>query len=267
MTASEGLKRAKNRIIAVSNQKGGVGKTTTATSLASALSLLKKKVLLVDCDAQANATSTLGIKSNKLLKTIYHSIIGNCSANECIIPSSIEGLMIMPSSRDLAGLEVELASIEKKEQYLKNCLKDIDHFDYIILDCPPSLGIITINALVASNSVIIPLQCEYLALEGLSYLIQTIRFVKQTYNPNLHIEGILLTMFDQRIKLSFQIATDVRNHFKDIIYRTTIPKNIRLSESPSFGKPIFLYDPKSSGAEAYMAFAQEFLKRNEAKNG
>ncbi len=251
----------KTKIICVANQKGGVGKTTTAVNLAAGLSLFKKSVLLVDCDAQGNATSGLGISLKGLGKHLYHAILGSVSLKDVIQPTPMANLFIIPSNTDLVGIEVDLAGFKDREGVLKRLLSPLNSFDYILLDSPPSLGLMTLNALTASNSVIIPMQCEYYALEGLSQLVQTVRLVKHNFNPRLHIEGLLLTMYDYRIRLAFQVAQEIRTHFRDLVYRTTIPRNIRLSESPSHGKPIFAYDPRSKGAESYMALANEFLSR------
>ncbi|HID97447.1 MAG TPA: ParA family protein [Thermodesulfobacteriaceae bacterium] len=255
----------KSRIISVANQKGGVGKTTTAVNMAAALAILKKKVLLIDCDSQGNATSGLGVEPQAFEKHLYHVLSGSADHEDVTRPTPISGLDLIPSNTDLVGIEIELAGREDREKILKDFLKPLDSYDYMILDCPPSLGLMTINALTASNSVIIPMQCEYYALEGLSQLVQTIRLVKHSFNPRLHIEGLLLTMYDYRTKLTYQVARDVRTHFRDLVYRTTIPRNIRLSESPSHGKPIFLYDPRSKGAESYLALAREFLNCQRSK--
>ena len=255
----------KTKIVSVANQKGGVGKTTTAVNLAAGLTLLKQKVLLIDCDYQANATSGLGINPKKVKRHLANIIIDNTPPEEVITETTLSGLHIIPSSVDLVGAEKELYNNPSKEACLKNALIKINDYDFIIIDCPPSLGLLTLNALVASNSVIIPMQCEYYALEGLSQLIQTIRFAKHNFNPKLHIEGLLLTMYDHRIRLAYQVAREVRTHFRELVYRTTIPRNVRLGESPSYGKPIFLYDPKSKGAESYLALAREFLTRQRRK--
>ncbi len=254
-----------SKIICIANQKGGVGKTTTAVNLAAALSMLGNRVLLVDCDAQGNASSGTGILTQELSSHLYHALLGEKTPQEVIYPTPFNSLDVLPSNRDLVGIEMEIAGADAREKILKNTLGKIEGYDYFILDCPPSLGLMTINAFTAADSVIIPLQCEYYALEGLSQLVQTIRLVKHNFNPQLHIEGLLLTMYDSRMRLTFQVAREVRTHFRDIVYRTTIPRNVRLSESPSHGKPIFAYDPRSKGAEAYLALAREFLSRQRKK--
>ncbi len=238
-----------------------MGKTTTAVNLAAALSTMGKRVLLVDCDAQGNASSGTGIDTQSLAAHLYHLLIGEATPPDVICSTRFNSLDVIPSNRDLVGIEMEIAGRDKREEVLKDAMKAMPEYDFYILDCPPSLGLITINALTAATSVIIPLQCEYYALEGLSQLVQTIRLVKHNFNPQLHIEGLLLTMYDARMRLTFQVAREVRTHFRDIVYRTTIPRNVRLSESPSHGKPIFAYDPRSKGAEAYLALAREFLSR------
>jgi len=242
-----------------------VGKTTTAINLASGLAILNQKVLLVDCDAQANATSGVGATPKGPDETIYQVMLGGIGIEDAIVPTVQQNLSVVPSHTDLVGIDLELASMDEREIVLKALLKTLSGFDFVIMDCPPSLGLMTVNALTAADSVIIPLQCEYYALEGLSQLVHTIRLVKQRLNPKLHIEGLILTMYDHRTRLGYQVAREVRVHFRDLVYRTTIPRNIRLSESPSHGKPIFLYDPTSKGAESYLAFAREFLKRNRRK--
>ena len=254
------------KVIAVTNQKGGVGKTTTAINLAAALALDGRKVLLVDCDAQGNATSGVGLKGkNAPGRTIYEAITNlDADVHEFILPTSVERLSIIPATRDLSGAEIELISVEGRERRLKNLLAQLrDEFDFIIIDSPPSLGLLTLNALVAADRVLIPLHCEYFALEGLADLVATMRRVRASLNPSLDIEGVLLTMNDERTNLGQQVSRDVREFFKDKVYRTVIPRNVRLAEAPSHGLPAVTYDARSRGAEAYFAFAREVLQRNE----
>ena len=254
------------KVIAVTNQKGGVGKTTTAINLAAALALDGRKVLLVDCDAQGNATSGLGQKGkNAPGRTIYEAITNpDVDIHEFILPTTVERLSIIPATRDLSGAEIELISVEDRERRLKNLLAQLrDEFDFIIIDSPPSLGLLTLNALVAADRVLIPLHCEYFALEGLADLVATMRRVRASLNPSLDIEGVLLTMNDERTNLGQQVSRDVREFFKDKVYRTVIPRNVRLAEAPSHGLPAVTYDARSRGAEAYFAFAKEVLERNE----
>ena len=254
------------KVIAVTNQKGGVGKTTTAINLAAALALDGRKVLLVDCDAQGNATSGLGQKGkNAPGRTIYEAITGtDADLHEFVLPTTVDRLSIIPATRDLSGAEIELISVEGRECRLKNLLAQLrDEFDFIIIDSPPSLGLLTLNALVAADRVLIPLHCEYFALEGLADLVATMRRVRVSLNPSLDIEGVLLTMNDERTNLGQQVSRDVREFFKDKVYRTVIPRNVRLAEAPSHGLPVVTYDARSRGAEAYFAFARELLERNQ----
>lgn len=254
------------KIIVIANQKGGVGKTTTAINLAASLAAAEKRVLLVDNDPQANSTSGVGaaIADNK---SIYEVLIGQTEASIAIQPTQMPYLSILPSNINLVGAEVEMVEMEDRERLLNNVIRTIrDQFDFIIVDCPPSLGLLTLNALTAADSVLIPVQCEYFALEGLGQLFNTINMVKKTLNPALDIEGVLLTMFDTRLRLSNQIVEEVRRYFGDKVFKTIISRNIRLSEAPSFGKPIILYDAICSGTRHYMDLAQEILKNNKFFN-
>ena len=249
------------RIIAVTNQKGGVGKTTTSINLSACLAAKKKKVLLVDIDPQGNATSGVGVGS-KNKHTVYDVLIGEARAREAVVPTGHGSLDLMPTAIELAGAEIELVGIEHREQLLKNALEDIrDDYDYILIDCPPSLSLLTINALTAADSVLIPIQCEYYALEGLGQLMNTTKLMRKKLNPQLEIEGIVLTMFDSRTNLCAQVVDEVQRHFPRDLFETMIPRNVRLSEAPSFGLPIHLYDGRCSGAKAYDALAQELLER------
>jgi len=249
------------RIICIANQKGGVGKTTTAINLSAALAVSEKRTLLVDCDPQANATSGLGIDRSKIEKTLYHGMLGRTGAMNLIVDSEISTLKVIPSGVELIGFEVEMISDPNREMALKNLVAGLDHaFDYIFLDCPPSLSLLTINALTAADSLLIPLQAEYYALEGLGQLLSTVKRIKRNLNPDLTIAGILLTMFDKRTNLSYQVAEEAEKYFKDLVFKTMVPRNIRLSEAPSFGKPILLYDATSAGAQSYFELAKEILR-------
>ncbi len=245
------------KIISITNQKGGVGKTTTAINLGASLAVYGKKVLLIDMDPQANATSGLNVDKDIC---IYHALIGKKQLNSVIVPTETDNLYVVPSNISLIGAEVELVGYKNKEKILKNLLREIKGFDYVLMDCPPSLGLLTINSLVASNSVLVPVQCEYFAMEGLAQLLHTINLVKKTFNPSLKIEGILLTMHDKRNNLSKQVELELKRHFPKQIFKTLIPRNVRLSEAPSFGKSILSYDIKSTGSKSYMSLAKEVLK-------
>ena len=249
------------RIICIANQKGGVGKTTTAINLSAALAVSEKRILLVDCDPQANATSGLGIDRSKIEKTLYHGMLGRAGATNLIVDSAIASLKVIPSGVELIGFEVEMISVPDREKALKNLVSDLHHaFDYIFLDCPPSLSLLTVNALTAADSLLIPLQAEYYALEGLGQLLNTVKHIKRNLNPELTIAGILLTMFDRRTNLAYQVAEEAEKYFKDLVFKTMVPRNVRLSEAPSFGKPILLYDATSAGAQSYFELAKEILR-------
>ena len=253
-----------SRIIAIANQKGGVGKTTTAINLSASLAEKGKKVLLIDTDPQGNATSGFGIDKNKLDNTIYELILGECSVQDCIIKEVIPGVSILPSNVNLAAAEIELIGVDKKEYILKNEIDWVkDEYDFIIIDCPPSLSMLTVNAMTTADSVLVPIQCEYYALEGLSQLIHTVNLVKERLNPELDMEGVVFTMYDSRTNLSSQVVDNVKEHLEQNVYKTVIPRNIRLAEAPSYGMPIQKYDPKSAGAEAYMLLADEVINRKD----
>jgi len=252
------------RIIAVANQKGGVGKTTTAINLSACLAEKGKKILTIDIDPQGNTSSGLGVDKNNLENTVYQLIIGECSIEECMLVNILDNLSILPSNVNLTGAEIELIGIEEKEFILKKEIDKIrDNYDYIIIDCPPSLNTLTVNALTTADTVLVPIQCEYFALEGLTQLIHTINLVKKRLNPDLEIEGVVFTMFDARTNLSLQVVENVKSNLKQTIYKSIIPRNVRLAEAPSHGLPINLYDPKCSGAEGYRDLADEVINREE----
>lgn len=253
------------RIIAVVNQKGGVGKTTTAINLATALAAIERKVLVIDLDPQCNATTGIGIRPSGDIVSSYELLAGAPLA-AAVMPSGIPLFSLVPAVRDLAGAEMELVDLERREYRLRDALSgQVQNYDYVLIDCPPALGLLTINALTAADAVLVPLQCEYFALEGLSQLLKTIDLVRQTFNPTLEMHGIVLTMYDKRNNLSDQVAADVRGHLGNQVFDTVIPRNVRLSEAPSHGKPALLYDFKCSGSQAYMKLASEMLKRDLAR--
>ena len=251
------------KIIALANQKGGVGKTTTTIDLAASLATLEKTVLVIDADPQANASSGLGVNTKDVDSSLYECIIDHVDIRDAMYVTDIEGLDIIPSHVDLVGAEIEMLNIEHREQVLKKMLEPIKKdYDYILIDCSPSLGLITVNALTAADSVIIPVQCEYFALEGISKLLNTIRIIKSKLNPRLEIEGFLLTMYDSRLRLARQIYDEVKRHFQELVFKTVIQRNVKLSESPSHGLPVILYDADCTGSKNYLALAKEIINNN-----
>lgn len=252
------------KIIALANQKGGVGKTTTAINLAASLAVLEKKVLIVDADPQANSTSGIGLDLKNIENSIYECLIDNVPAKDVILESEIKGMHIIPSHIDLVGAEIEMLNMESREHMLKQVLAPIaDKYDYMLIDCSPSLGLITVNALTAANSVMIPVQCEYFALEGLGKLLNTIKIIQSRLNTELEIEGFVLTMYDARLRLSNQVVDEVKKHFQEMVFDTIVQRNIKLSEAPSFGKPCVLYDAESKGSVNYLNLAKELIAKNE----
>lgn len=252
-----------SKIIAVANQKGGVGKTTTSVNLAAYIALMGKKTLIVDIDPQGNASSGLGVEKRKLKNSLYHVLVGDCEANEAIVGTTIDNLKVLPSNIDLAGAEVELVGMSEREYILKKILNPLrNSFDYIFIDCPPSLALLTVNALTSADSILIPIQGEFFALEGLSQLMNTIKLAKKILNPQLDVEGVVLTMYDSRSNLVTSVTDEILKFFGKKVFKTRIPRNVRLGEAPSFGLPIMQFEPKSTGSIAYKTLAEEFLDRN-----
>lgn len=261
-SASSGLAQQRSRVLAIANQKGGVGKTTTAVNLATAMAATGKKALIIDLDPQGNASTGLGIEYTARDLTAYDLLLGEATFEDACQQTDIPRLSVVPSSVDLSGAELELIDLDEREFRLQNAICRAQlHFDYVLIDCPPALGLLTLNALCAADAVLVPLQCEYYALEGLSHLVRTIDRVKRAFNPSLEIQGVVLTMYDRRNNLSEMVAADVREHFGDKVYRTVIPRNVRVSEAPSHGKPVLVYDWRCVGSQAYIHLAREMLQR------
>lgn len=261
--AAATLNVSRPRILAVANQKGGVGKTTTTINLGTGLAAVGRRVLIIDLDPQGNASTGLGVDRNNRQTSIYELLLGAATLQEAIVPTAVPGLALVPSTVDLSGAELELIGMAKRSFRMKEALHDVNvPYDYILIDCPPSLNLLTVNALVAADSVLVPLQCEFFALEGLSLLLKTIERIRDSFNPDLKIEGVVLTMFDRRNNLSDQVAADVRQHLGERVYETVIPRNVRISEAPSHGKPALLYDHRCAGSMAYMRLASEMLRRS-----
>ena len=251
------------RIIAIANQKGGVGKTTTSINLSSCIAAKGKKVLVIDMDPQGNTTSGYGIEKNDLENTIYELIMGDCTVEDCILKEILPNVSVLPSNVNLAAAEIELIGVKDKDFILKNEIDWVkDNYDFVIIDCPPSLNLLTVNAMTTADTVLVPIQCEYYALEGLSQLIHTVNLVKERLNPDLDMDGVVFTMYDSRTNLSNQVVDNVKSNLKQKVYNTLIPRNIRLAEAPSYGQPINVYDPKSAGSESYMALAEEVINNN-----
>jgi len=257
------------RVLAVANQKGGVGKTTTAINLGTALAAVGERVLIIDIDPQGNASTGLGVRREHRQKTIYDILVGGGSIADCVVPTAVPGLDLTPSDADLSGAEIEIGATARRSYRLRDAIDAVGDtgptYDYILIDCPPSLNLLTVNAMTAAHAVLVPLQCEFFALEGLTQLMRTVDLVRGSLNPELEIQGVVLTMYDRRNSLSEQVAADVRSHFGDKVYKAVIPRNVRVSEAPSFGKPVLIYDLKCAGSQAYLRLARELVGRERAR--